>query len=240
MDFSGFVLISGQGDGEHTACLMSARSLLDDRPFNDQHPSATLRTIGIRINDGPWWEDAWERTFLLLPFALDERLCANKCDVSRATEKERAKLCAKWALSWAVPFTFDQAALAMESAKLPTWAVILREHAAKLRTEPTKKNAACAVRAVRAASNAYAAGNACVAVGVHVAYAGNAVAAAHAALVADAPLDGDDDSAANAAVLAHAYAYACATANLAYEKIRVRDALIDLFDRLLDVGYRHA
>ena len=53
MDISTFKFTQGKGDGVHTACLFSARSLLDGRPFTDEHPSATLRAVGIRINDGP-------------------------------------------------------------------------------------------------------------------------------------------------------------------------------------------
>src|SRR5579862_4628985 len=112
---------------------MSARSFLDGRPFGDEHPSLVLRAIGVRINDGPWWDDDAERTRVLLPLACDERLCAATCDASVEAERERAHRCAAWALSFAAPFALDQAALALESAKLHDHAKTLRAHAVALR-----------------------------------------------------------------------------------------------------------
>jgi hypothetical protein len=76
---SELTLVHGVGDGKKTACLFSARSLLDGRPFGDAHPSKVLRAVGIRINDGPWW----------------------------SSDAERAKLCAEWALTWAAPFALE-------------------------------------------------------------------------------------------------------------------------------------
>lgn len=177
-DISGLTFISGAGDGKQTACLMSARSLLDGRPFGDQHPSAVLRRIGIRINDGPWWNDDVERTRVLLPLALDKRLCATKCDASPKAEKKRAGMAAHWALSWAAPFALDAAADALQDKK-PKQAKILRGHAEKLRRKPTRENALAA----RAAAVAYAAA-ATIAAATIDAYADAAVAYAAAATAA--------------------------------------------------------
>jgi hypothetical protein len=187
-DIRGLRFVSKIGDGKETACLMSARALLDGRAFDDDHPSQVLRALGIQINDGNWWDNDAERTTVLMPLALDERLCASRCDASPAAEIERARLCAHHALSWAVPFALDHAALAMESAQLPEQTARLQTHAARLRSEPTAAN-----------SNA-------------------ANAAAYAAAYA----------AANAA------AYAAAYPNSERRK-HVRDSLIALFQRLLDV-----
>jgi hypothetical protein len=223
----GIKFVSNVGDGRTTACLMSARALLDGRPFSDSHPSAVLRKIGIRINDGAWWDSDEERTRVLLPLALDARLCADNCNASRETEAKRASLCAVWALSWAAPFALDQAALVLESC-WPDHAHALRDHATKLRAEPTRANALAAAYAAYAA---YAAACAPEAYAAYVAYA-----AAYAA-----------DAAGRAADVAYAAAYA---ADAAYDaagraadakcshmaaKKQVRDSLIDLFKSLLDV-----
>jgi hypothetical protein len=151
--------VNGAGDGKKTACLMSARSLLDGRPFGDGHPSNVLRRIGIRINDGPWWESNEERTSLLLSLALDERLCASKCDASFAAEVKRGKLAAAWALSFAAPMALDCAADALRK-RWPDSAALLSGHADKLRREPTRENAIAArydARKARHAAAAYAA-----------------------------------------------------------------------------------
>jgi hypothetical protein len=212
MDISTFKFVSGKGNGSTTACLFSARSLLDGRPFTDEHPSATLRTIGIRINDGPWWDSDEERTATLLPLALDERLCASKCVATPEVEQKRKEMCVHWARSWAAPFSLEQAALALE-AKLPDDAKALREHAAKLRAEPTRENAIAARdmahKAQRTADAAYA-------------YAAAAAAAA-AAAIARANL---------LANLAGAAAYADLAARISARK-PVRDSLIGLFKQML-------
>ena len=82
-----FTLQSEVGNGETTACLMSARSLLDGRGLTDEHPSRVIRALGIKLNDGPWWDGDVERTAVLLPIALDERLCASKCDARMCCRK---------------------------------------------------------------------------------------------------------------------------------------------------------
>lgn len=194
MNISTLKLVSGEGDGTHTACIMSARSLLDGRPFGDSHPSQVLRKIGIRLNDGNWWADDAERTRILLPLALDERLCAAKCDTSRAAEQERARLCAEWALGTAAPMALDAAASALRG-RWPDSAALLSGHTDKLRREPTRDNALAARK------------------------------------------DAQNDAADAAAYDAAAYDAAAYAADAAARK-PVRDALISLFCRLLDVDTR--
>lgn len=156
-------LIAGVGDGEHTACIMSARALLDGRAFSDRHPSAWLRAIGIRLNDGGGWDSDAERTATLLPLALDERLCAAKCDASRSAEDERRELFRTWARGWLVPFAMDAAASGFEArakdarhseADRALWtdhASFVRSAAAALRATPSPELVAEGRRIVQAA-----------------------------------------------------------------------------------------
>lgn len=141
-------LIAGVGDGKHTACLMSARALLDGRPFGDSHPSAVLRSLGIRINDGPWWDSDAERTAMLLPLAMDERLCAAKCVVTPEAEADRRRtIC-----DWAVPYAMDAAIRAMTvvAERLPS----LRPALERLERERSRSAAADAANAAYAARDA--------------------------------------------------------------------------------------
>jgi hypothetical protein len=244
MDISNFTLVGGSVGGEKSgaACLMSARALLDGRPFGDEHPSQVLRRIGIRLNDGNWWSSDVERTTTLMPLALDERLCASKCDASREAEIARAKLCANWALSEAAPMALDAAAAALRD-RWPDRAALLSSHADKLRREPTRDNA-LAARKDAASYAAAADADASYADAVAASYADAAYAAAAAASYADAA------DAAYAAAAASSYAdaayadaaaasYAAASASKRIEaRKQVRDSLIALFGRLLEVDTR--
>jgi hypothetical protein len=228
------------GDGKETACLMSMRTLLDGRPFSDQHPSATLRMIGFKINDGPWWTDDEERTRILLPLAQDERLCALKCKTTPEVERKRGEMCSHWALSWAAPFALEQAALVLEPWS-PEHAVVLRAHSEKLRMEPTRQTAQVAVAdaytaytvAIEAAASADRSGKD---VSTYI-----ATAASAAAYTATYAVDtcGAYDSAYAAASSAFSAATVSPFAHATDESTgrkQVRDSLIGLFVRLLDVG----
>ncbi len=195
MDISHLQFVDGRGDGQSTACLLSARSLLDGRPFGDDHPSAVLRRVGIWLNDGQWWRSDTERTATLLPVALDGRLCASRCDASPAAEARRAGLCADWASSFVAPLARDCGA-----------AVVVADDVAADAVAAASRYAAAAVR--------YAAEGAAPVINTAVCL--SAVLAAHHAV--DAALIAADE-------------VGRATA----EKIKIRDSLIALFGRLLDV-----
>jgi hypothetical protein len=252
MDISNFTLVGGSVGGEKSgaACLMSARALLDGRPFGDEHPSQVLRRIGIRLNDGNWWSSDVERTTTLMPLALDERLCASKCDASREAEIARAKLCANWALSEAAPMALDAAAAALRD-RWPDRAALLSSHADKLRREPTRDNAlaarkdAASYAAAADADASYAdavassyadAADAAYAAAVASSYA-DAADAAYAAAAASSYADAAYADAAYAAAAAASYAAASASKRIEARK-QVRDSLIALFGRLLEVDTR--
>lgn len=88
-------LISGVGNGESTACIMSATALLAGLDFND-HPSCTCPVIGrlmVHINDGTgYWEDDAERTATLLPLAPGLLGTKGSADL----EKRRRLAVAEW------------------------------------------------------------------------------------------------------------------------------------------------
>lgn len=199
MNLDNFRLVASVGDGKQTACLLSLRNLLDGRGLTDDHPSGVLRKIGVRVNDGPWWESDEERTRVLMQLALDERLCASKCDASPEAERKRAQIAGTWARRFAAPLALDSAASALRH-RWPERAAELAAHAATLRADPTRENA---LKASKSAAVAYA---------------------ARAAVDAAA----DDDAAAYAA-------YAAADAAKVADRKQVRDELIALFGRLLDV-----
>ena len=57
-------LKNGVGDGQKTACIMSATAILAGLEFND-HPTCTSPLIArlmIHVNDGPYWANDEERT----------------------------------------------------------------------------------------------------------------------------------------------------------------------------------
>jgi hypothetical protein len=142
-------LISGVGDGEHTACLMSARSLLDGRSFSDAHPSAVLRTFGVWINDASWWDDDAERTRVLLPVALDVRLCASRVDASLGAERLRAFRLADVAVRRWAPIALDVAGMWDEARRLRELEPVVDER--------TARAASAAAWEARAAANSRAA-----------------------------------------------------------------------------------
>jgi hypothetical protein len=101
-----WLLINREGDeNNHTACLMSARSLLDGRGLTDSYPSRVIRMFGISINDSDWWFGDIDRTRHLMPVALDERMCAKTVDYSKAAERVRVRMIANVAVrKWAPAF----------------------------------------------------------------------------------------------------------------------------------------
>jgi hypothetical protein len=211
-------LVSGVGSEKgHTACLFSARALLDGRGFTDGHPSAVLRAFGIGINDSNWWPSDEERTAVLLPIALDERLCASKCDASPEAEQIRAYLCADFAVRVCAPAALRAARLDAEAAKLEAL------------PEITDRETAEAAEAAEAA--AYAARAAAWA----AAWAARAAEGAEWARAAEWA----EWAAAEAARAAEAAAYAARAAEAAAEVAEVADGLRDqaiaLFVRMLDV-----
>jgi hypothetical protein len=163
-------LISGVGDGKHTACLMSARSLLDGRPFSDAHPSAVLRAFGVSINDASWWDDDAERTRVLLPVALDVRLCASRVDASPAAERLRAFRLADVAVRRWAPIALDAAGRPDEARRLRELEPVVDERTARAAdtaadaAAPRGRATASAAHAAASAANA-AAGSAADAAG---------------------------------------------------------------------------
>jgi hypothetical protein len=139
------LLISGVGDGQDTACLMSARSLLDGRPFSDAHPSAVLRTFGVAINDASWWDDDAERTRVLLPVALDVRLCASRVDASPAAERLRAFRLADVAVRRWAPIALDAAGMPDEARRLRELEPVADERTARA-ADTTASTAATTAR----------------------------------------------------------------------------------------------
>jgi hypothetical protein len=179
-------LISGVGDGKYTACLMSARSLLDGRPFSDAHPSAVLRAFGVAINDASWWDNDAERTRVLLPVALDVRLCASRVDASPAAERLRAFHLADVAVRRWAPIALDVAGMWDEARRLRELEPVVDERTARAADTaadaavPRGRAAASAAHAAASAANT-AAGSAADA----AAYAGDAgICAANAAYAA--------------------------------------------------------
>jgi hypothetical protein len=213
-------LIGDAGDGEQTACLMSARALLDGRGLTDSHPSECIRRLGIRINDtGRWWAGDEERTRVLLPVALDDRLCADRVDASPAAERKRAFLLADRACRLWAPRTLEAAALKGEAETLRQLPEVV--------DKDTARQAITAVRACRKtvdAAEADADAADAAAAAAYAAYAA-ADAAADAAEVADAAAYAADVAADVAAYAADVAAYAAA----------IRDEAIDLLLELCEV-----
>jgi hypothetical protein len=123
-------LTNGLGDGVHTACLMSVRSLLDGRGLTDRHPSSVIRNLGITINDRPWWRDDAERTAVLMPVALDERLCAAHVVVTPEIERTRAYRCADMACRVWAPRALRAAGLVADAERLESLAPVVDEQTA--------------------------------------------------------------------------------------------------------------
>jgi hypothetical protein len=190
------LLISGVGDGEHTACLMSARSLLDGRALSDAHPSAVLRAFGVAINDASWWDNDAERTRVLLPVALDVRLCASRVDASPAAERLRAFLLADVAVRRWAPIALDAAGMPDEARRLRELEPVVDERTARAARAAASAAAWEAEATADAIADAYAATAACAAAG--------AAFAANTATSADTYAEDAAISAADAAVAAHA------------------------------------
>jgi hypothetical protein len=125
-------LVAGAGDGVNTACLMSARALLDGRGLVDSHPSLVIRTVGVRINDAKWWKSDEERTRVLMPVALDPRLCATSVDAAIRAEVARAYRCADKACRVWLPRFLDAAGLPDRAERLRTFDQIVDARTARL------------------------------------------------------------------------------------------------------------
>lgn len=178
IDVSTLQLVQGLGDGKNTACLMSARALLDGRGLTNHHPSATIRAFGVAVNDGKWWQNDEERTRTLRPIALDERLSAKRVQVTPALEQRRAYRLADAAVrSWA-PRAFDAEGHPLAARRLRNLQPVRDErtadaayadaaYAANYATNYAAEAAAGAAEAAEAAANYAAYFAAYAAIGAH-------------------------------------------------------------------------
>jgi hypothetical protein len=175
------------GDGLMAASDMSA---LLGRPFSDAHPSAVLRTFGVAINDASWWDNDAERTRVLLPVALDVRLCASRVDASPGAERLRAFRLADVAVRRWAPIALDAAGRPDEARRLRELEPVVDERTARAADTaadaavPRGRAAASAAHAAASAANT-AAGSAADAAAyaedAGICAADAAYAAAHAA-----------------------------------------------------------
>jgi hypothetical protein len=150
------VFTDGAGDGERTACVVSAASVIAGEAFGDS-PSCVcpvLRRIAIRANDTAWWGSNEERTRVLFPLA--ERLVGTRSTL--AVEIARARRAAHWACTVATPMALESAASALETRdELREHGAILRRHAQALRERGAAAATAAAYRAAATAATADAA-----------------------------------------------------------------------------------
>jgi hypothetical protein len=147
------LIAASVGDGAHTACLMSARALLDGRGLTDRHPSGVIRELGIAINDRLWWRDDAERTAVLMPVALDERLCVSYIVVTPEIERKRAYRCADMACRVWTPRALRAQGLVADAERLEALAPVVDEQTAAAAYDATAYAASAAAAA--SASAAY-------------------------------------------------------------------------------------
>jgi hypothetical protein len=172
-------LISGLGDGEYTACLMSARALLDGRGLTDRHPSRVIRSLGIVINDRSWWRDDAERTAVLMPVALDERLCASSVVATPEVERKRAYRCADMACRVWAPRALRAAGRMSDAERLESLAQVVDEQTAAdayAAALGARDAFVALVGVVVGAADVGAAADVAYAITGHAAYAGHAAA----------------------------------------------------------------